>query len=98
MKKKISSFLTKEDGKISKKTLIKIGVIVASIAAISSVNAHSSSYSNDCADLTAPSNSKIHGNSLSLGYTQVATGTHNHCIETHSSHSQHSAHNNNPSF
>ncbi len=45
LKKKIHSFLTKEDGKISKENLIKAGVILSAIA-LSSVKGVSAGHQN----------------------------------------------------
>lgn len=87
LKKRITAFLVKEDGKISKKTLMSIGVVATTLAFAGSVNADST-YSPDCAGITAPDNSQAHDNSLSLSVEEeVALATHNHCVETHSSHS-----------
>jgi hypothetical protein len=92
-KKTVSAFLTREDGRISKKKLITLGLVAASFAAASSVaHGHTSSYNPNCGGF-APENSAAHANSLGLTQSaQSLTGTHNHCIETHSSHSSHSNH------
>lgn len=95
LKKKIHSFLIKEEGKISKKTIISVGTLITTIAASSLVSAgHSNTYTPDCSGVTAPPNSAAHGNILGLNYeSATAQGTHNHCIETHSnSHSSHASH------
>lgn len=100
LKKKIHSFLIKEDGKISKKTIITVGTVIATIAASSFVaaghsNTHSDSINQDCPGITAPHNDDAHTNAFNLGYSSsTAKGTHNHCIETHSNaHSSHGSHN-----
>jgi hypothetical protein len=87
IKKKIRSFLTREDGKISKESLIKTGILLsaAAIASLNTVNA-------GC----PPSNSdhNEHCNELHLAYgSRVASGTHEHGHGDHSSHSSHSSHN-----
>lgn len=88
LKKKVSSFLTKEDGKISKEKLIKTGVIIGALAVASATVAagHSSRPAFN-----------THTNQMSIsGETTpgTATGIHSHNIQTtpHSSHSQHSDH------
>ena len=73
LKKKISAFLTKEDGKISKENLVKVGILLstAALASLESVNA-------GCPPSTAGKHYD-HCNELSIGYTSPsATGTHNH--------------------
>ena len=75
LKKKISAFLTKEDGRISKEKLIKTGVLLSAVA-IASLNAVEAGWT--------------HTNTLSLTYdgSQTVTGGHdNH--SSHSSHSSH---------
>lgn len=74
LKKKISSFLTKEDGKISKEKLIKTGVLLSAIA-IASLKSVEAQYQ--------------HTNELSLSYsgTTVTGGHSNH--SQHSSHGSH---------
>lgn len=76
LKKKISSFLTKEDGKISKEVLIKTGVLLAAIAI------SSKAVKADCPTDMSGGHSD-HCNELGLTYTGgVATGTHNHAYAT----------------
>jgi len=70
LKKKISSFLTKEDGKISKESLIKTSVFV-SIAALASV-------------LSAKDTSAQHSNSLTIDKSS-GTAIATHTNYTHSS-------------
>jgi len=102
IKKKVHSFLTKEDGKISKESLIKTGVLLgaAAMAGIKTVEAvvtHTSNY-------PAPyglghGNCVPHAIAGGDGYNR-ATPAHqnsynpsqNHCLETHASHSVHSSH------
>ena len=105
LKKKIGSFLTKEDGKISKENLIKAGVLIAalSIGAASSAKTASGAVSctTDCTDITNPSDctscdtpSTAHRNTLGTpSYTsEQAVATHNHCAQScHASHSSHSS-------
>lgn len=101
LKKKISSFLRKEDGKISKENLIKAGVIVAASALLAKdvVAGHSS-----CPVLTQlkpvdteshnQANIIKHSNTLSIGTTASdISATHNHAIDNcHSNHSSHTSH------
>ncbi len=80
LKKKIHSFLTKEDGKISKENLIKTGVLLSAVA-FASVEGAEATHSDT-----------LHANSLQLSYDSPdAVGTHNHSPE-HSAHSSHSSH------
>jgi len=88
--KKISSFLYKEDGKITKENLIKTGLALgaAAVASVQAASAHSSSYNPDCDGITAPDEGSAHSNSLTLAKdTNKLTSTHSSCIENHSSHS-----------
>jgi hypothetical protein len=79
LKKKISSFLTKEEGKISKEKLIKAGILLGA-AALVSVNEVEAGHSNT-----------PHNNNLNLNYVKPsAIGTHIHAA-AHSSHSSHSS-------
>lgn len=97
-KKKVCSFITKEDGKISKQSLIKAGLLAAVISfgtlasakkASAGVTCEGEVY-NDCNNVDNPLNKynvdrteTSHGNSLSLSTdTSGAVGTHNHCIQT----------------
>ena len=86
LKKKISSFLTKEEGKISKESLIKTGVLLSFAAmATSTVEAA-------CPPSTAGGHSD-HCNELSLNYVApTAAGTHNDGHGNHSNHSSHGSH------
>ncbi len=88
LKKKIRSFLTKEDGKISKEALLKTGILL-SAAALASLNAAA-----DCpADSSLSHND--HCNDLSIGYDEpsaVATAGHNHGHGSHASHASHGSH------
>ncbi|MBN2112448.1 hypothetical protein JW707_05110 [Candidatus Woesearchaeota archaeon] len=105
-KKKISSFLAKEDGKISKENLIKAGILAAILSAGAAASAKqvSASVSCDpsCSGNPDPPNElnvdkdldPIHYNFLRLGKSGGAfQGTHEHCIEScHVSHSSHGSH------
>jgi hypothetical protein len=80
LKKKISAFLTKEDGKISKQALIKTGILL-SAAAIASLKIASA----DCPAETSANHSD-HCNQLGLSYSNPkATATHNDGHGNHSS-------------
>ena len=95
LKKKISSFLTKEDGKISKENLIKAGILLGSVALLSIKNV-----SADCPIDTSPNHddhcntSTPHSSSLSLRYAHpTATGSHNDAPGVHNdSHGNHVSH------
>ncbi|MDP6547373.1 MAG: hypothetical protein QF917_00220 [Candidatus Woesearchaeota archaeon] len=77
LKKKISSFLTKEEGKISKEKLIKAGILLGA-AALVSVNEVEATFT-------------PHKNVLTLDYAKPsAIGAHSHA-PSHSSHSSHSS-------
>lgn len=80
IKKKINAFLVGEEGKISKASLLKGGVILSLIALSPILSSK------------AASAQTSHSNDLSLNYQSgSATGVHNH-HGSHSSHSAHSAH------
>jgi len=81
--KKISSFLTKEDGKITKQALIKGGVLLGfAILSMSSARA--------ACPPAPPANGADHCNSLLMDYNSLlAKATHNHSYATHSSHGNH---------
>jgi len=86
-KKKINSFLTKEEGKISKENLIKTGILLgsAAIAALKSAEA-------GCPLSGAASHSE-HCNQAAVSFfSRTATGAHSHSHGSHSSHSSHSSH------
>ncbi len=109
LKKKIASFLTKEDGKISKESLIKTGVLLSIIAlgGLRSVKA-------DCvprthitydengdelvAEYTTPKMNAGYGdhcNELSMDYDEQAEEiVGKHNHAIHSSHSSHASHGN----
>lgn len=87
LKKKVSAFLTKEDGKISKENLIKTGILV-SIATVALTNSAKA----DCPMDTSVSHSD-HCNAAGITYaTTTATGSHSHSHSSHASHSSHSSH------
>jgi len=85
IKKKISSFLIKEDGKITKEKLLKTGIILGGIALVSAKFAaanHRNSYNTHTNDaLNAQYDSE----------TNIITATHNHHTN-HSSHNSHGSH------
>jgi hypothetical protein len=83
IKKTVQAFLAREDGKISKKTLLSAGLIAASIAASSAT----ALYTPDCPGVVAPDNGQAHENSLGITDTaQKVMAVHNHCMESHVSH------------
>ena len=108
IKKKISSFLRKEEGKISKENIIKTGVLITAFSFGSAIAAKSVSADATCAPncgKTYPSCTNHnqgsintgHSNALTLNYASPSTiGTHNHCKQVchcnHSSHGSHASH------
>ncbi len=91
LKKKVHSFLTKEDGKITKENLIKTGVLVGIVGfgSLSSLKSVESFCPPD--DIADKSGFHVdHCNGLSLEMEQTAQAGHAH--ETHGSHSSHSSH------
>jgi len=76
LKRKISSFLSKEDGRISKENFIKTGLLVGAVGVGITIAASGAIASIE------------HTNNLSGSYSNnVVTGTHGH----HSSHGSHSS-------
>ena len=77
----ISSFMLEEEGKISKQSLIKLGVLVGGISVMAKMaNA-------------AHSQNVAHSQAVNVGYAaQTVTITHSHYDPAHSSHSSHSSH------
>jgi len=107
IKKKVNSFLLGEEGKISKKTLYKTGMVLSAIAisaemAIKNAEAHdshgnhSNSYNPDCSGCTAPNGGTCHESSVNLELDELkvqAISTHDNCLENHgNSHSSHDQH------
>ncbi|MFH1641597.1 MAG: hypothetical protein ABIC04_01725 [Nanoarchaeota archaeon] len=86
IKKKISNYLLSEEGKISKQALLTMGAFLGGAALggiLSSQESHAINYDNDpsngCNDLTIPTSSAVHCNSLTLSYSAgTATATHAH--------------------
>ena len=86
IKRTVRSFLIEEEGRISKKNLVRAGVVIASIAAAELVSAdtHNQYNPTDCPGVTAPSGDSAHSNSLSVSHPDgYVAATHNHCVETH---------------
>ena len=84
LKKKITSFLAKEEGKISKESLIKTGIMIGVVAG--SVGLASQSVSAAC---SPQSSYPTHVNNLGVESEDMAAkGTHGH----HGSHCNHSSH------
>jgi hypothetical protein len=83
IKKKISSYLTLEDGKITKESIMTIGAFVTSAAASAALLAKTAS--------AGHTNKPLHGNTVEVRYNQeseAAIGKHSH----HGSHTnQHSS-------
>ena len=98
IKKRIGAFLLGEEGKISKQSLLKTGIIIGSLAvattlAAKSTLAHSNHYNANCA-CGAASGGACHDNGMSPpNYNQPTIRVqHGHCSERHSNHSSHSSH------
>lgn len=91
IKKKISAFLIGEEGRISKKSMLKIGALLA-IPAFAMLNqktatAHSAHESHSSHTSHSSHNQGWHNNSLSAGYAGgTATATHSHCYNTSGCH------------
>lgn len=84
LKKKITSFLAKEEGKISKESLIKTGILIGVVAG--SAGLASQEVNAGCA---SRSSYPTHVNNLGAEYEEItASGTHGH----HGSHCNHSSH------
>ena len=88
LKKSINSFLTKEDGRISKENLIKTGVLLsaAAIAGLKSAEAAA------CYD---PKSHNNHCNAMALRHdfqSENTIGTHDNGHGSHASHSSHGSH------
>ncbi len=98
IKKKISSFLSKEDGKISKENLLKTGLVLGAVGIASAklVSAgHTNSYSPNCDGVTAEENNGATAHSSSMQMEKQETkvaATHDNCIERHAHHNDHSSH------
>ena len=85
IKKKITSFLTREEGKISNANLIKAGIVISAFAIAAQVAhaGHSSTHAN------VPN----HTNQLGVQYSSgTVTGTHGHSHASHGSHYSHGSH------
>lgn len=100
IKQKISSFLLREDGRVSKKAILKAGFIIGAIAlAVKGADAghgyhNNSVFTGNCPNVNAekpapanwgPVNTALHENNL---FVKTVFGKmevgHDHCIETHS--------------
>ncbi|MAE42727.1 hypothetical protein CMO93_03070 [Candidatus Woesearchaeota archaeon] len=84
LNKKISSFLTKEDGKISKEKLFKTGVLLSAAALTlpPGVESHGGAHTNQSTVIP-------HINQISVDYIEpTAVGSHSHSP----AHSQHVSH------
>lgn len=107
-KKKVASFLSREDGKISKESLVKAGILVSifSLGAAMSAKSASAGCNRDCPGINnslRPDKSDYHSNTLVLhdnGASLVKrtdegliVGSHSHCVEDcHASHASHGSH------
>ena len=98
IKKRIGAFLLGEEGKISKQSLLKTGIVIGSLAvattlAAKSTLAHSNHYNSQCVVCDATSGETCHVNNMATAYSNpTLTGQHNQCVEHHTNHSSHSAH------
>ena len=98
IKKKINAFLVGEEGKISKQSLLKVGAMLGGAAlgtVLSARKAYAGHSSSDSTcDRCEASNDVCHGNLLGVTSTGATIeSSHEHCIETHSSHRSHGSHN-----
>lgn len=97
IKKKISSFLTKEDGRISKENILKAGVVAAVLGLGAATSAKSvfgihtrNICPQDCEDIEFGVGTQ-HQNELVMDKTDsTVQATHQHCLQT--CHSQHTSH------
>jgi len=84
IKKRITSFLLSEEGKISKQSLLSLGAFI-SAAVIGGV-------------LATKEAAALHSNSLDITYSEpTATGTHQH-HSSHGSHGSHGSHTSHSSY
>lgn len=80
LKKKLSSFASDENGKISKESLVKAGAALLALGGMASAN---SSHSQNI----------THGDASTLTYSgSTITATHVHYDPPHSNHSSHGSH------
>lgn len=92
IKKKIAAFLLGEEGRISKRAMLKIGALLA-VPAFTMLNqktatAHSAHSSHGSHSSHSSHNQGWHNNSLSLSYAGgTASATHSHCYSTGGCHS-----------
>lgn len=110
-KQRINSFLLREEGKISKKSILKAGIVLGAIAlSLKTVTAHGQHCSNsltipseDCgntAGIKCPANGH-HGNNFHDNNLNVKNMFgklvlgHNNCAYAHSNHASHGSHGNN---
>ncbi len=81
IKKRLSSFIVDERGKISKQSIVTLGATLLTVAGLANAG-----HSNHSQNLS-------HGDSSSLSYaSNVITATHIHYDPPHSNHSSHSSH------
>jgi len=93
IKRRITSFLVGEEGKISKKALISGGAILSSAVlaslSVKDVQAgHNDYVQPDCPNVHAKDGQSLHYNALNINVqtdptSGGGTSTHDHCIETH---------------
>ncbi|MCF7861557.1 hypothetical protein K9M79_04905 [Candidatus Woesearchaeota archaeon] len=82
--KKISAFLRREEGKISKDKLMKVGILITGTSIICATSV--------IADHTnGPGTVATHTNDISASYS-AGTGIASHSHDVHSSHSSHGNH------
>lgn len=94
LKKKVSAFLRKEDGKVSKDQLLKVGILATSFSFVLLPGVES--HHDGCQTTgTHSDHCNTHTNNLSLSHTGTnAVGAHSHAVtdSSHASHASHSSH------
>ncbi len=75
LKKKIESFLTKEDGKISKENIVKTGIVLSVAAAAAVKNSDA-----DCPPTIGKYNDHCNGLSVTMPTPKTVKATHNHAV------------------
>lgn len=81
IRKTVTSFLLEEEGKISKESVLKLGVVVGGVSVMAGV-----------ANATHSQNI-AHSQAISVSYSSpTITATHSHYDPAHASHASHSSH------
>ena len=93
-KKKVSSFLSSEEGKITKESILKTGIVLGTLALIPALSdvvsaAHSSHASSLGSSTTVPINTLQTDYQASSGSIE---GTHSNVAGVHTNHGNHASH------